>query len=87
MKRQSAAIGFAVYTDMLERLDCETLEYDVDTVLIYDETETLDAVMQAAAQLRKTASVLVAKDAPKNMTYRTLMKLQNGEVVTIYENG
>ena len=36
MKRSARAIGFAVYTDLLERLEESRDDYDVDTLVIYD---------------------------------------------------
>lgn len=87
MKKTSKAVGFAIYLDLLQRVLTQPQSYDVDTVLLYGAEETLDAVMQVAADLRKNESVLVAHDIPTNITYRKLMKLQNGEAVMINENG
>ncbi len=86
MKKTSKSVGFAIYLDLLQRVLTNPKACDVDTVLLYDADETLDAVMKTAAALRQTASVLVAQDIPKNVTYAKLMKLQNGEAVTIDEN-
>lgn len=86
MKKSSKAVGFAIYLDLLQRVLFQPKAYDVDTVLLYNTNDTLDSVMQAADALRQAASVLVAQDVPKNLTYRKLMKFQNGEAVTIDEN-
>lgn len=86
MKKTSKAVGFAIYLDLLQRVLTNPRTHDVDTVLLYDANETLDAVMKTAAALRQTASVLVAQNIPRNVTYAKLMKLQNGEAVIIDEN-
>lgn len=35
--KDADAIGFAVYLDLLERFDSKEKEYDVDTLLLYEE--------------------------------------------------
>ncbi len=40
MGRQSRAVGFALYLDLLEDLSPVTREYDVDVLLLYDDTTT-----------------------------------------------
>ena len=86
MKKNSKAVGFAIYLDLLQRVLTNPQTYDVDTVLLYDRNETLDVVMKTAAALRQTASVLVAQEIPSNITFAKLMKLQNGEAVNVNEN-
>lgn len=39
MGRNSGAVGFAVYTDLLEQLQSKKSEYDVDVVLVYNEND------------------------------------------------
>lgn len=86
MKKKSKAVGFAIYLDLLQRVLSQPQSYDVDTVLLYGADDTLASVMQIASNLRKSASVLVSRDIPNNVTFRKLMKIQNGEAVTIDEN-
>ena len=86
MKKSSKAIGFAIYLDLLQRVLTQQPSYDVDTVLLYTADSTLDSVMRIAANMRQTATTLVAQEIPANITYRKLMKIQNGEVVIINEN-
>ena len=70
MKRKSAAIGFAVYMDLLERLEGDSAEYDVDTVLLYDD-EPIAEISAAARQLRESGiSVAVYRQIPENLRYR-----------------
>lgn len=86
MKKNSKAIGFAIYLDLLQRIQPAQRDFDVDTVLLYDSAAPLDLVLTTASQIRKNCSVLVARDIPKNVTFRKLMKIQNGEAITINEN-
>jgi ATP phosphoribosyltransferase regulatory subunit len=70
MKRKSSAIGFAVYMDLLERLEYDAQAYDVDTVLVYDD-EPMAQVNAAAEALRESGeSVAVYRQIPKNLRYR-----------------
>ena len=50
--KTSGAIGFAVYLDMLERLDTEPSEYDVDTVLLYDKDVDCSMLAKAICDVR-----------------------------------
>ncbi len=74
MGRKAKAIGFAVYLDLLENLR-GTEEYDVDTVLLYDETDSPAAVAAAVEKLAKTQSVTALKQAP-DLKYKTLISLK-----------
>lgn len=79
MKRQSGAVGFAVYLDMLERLEQTPNAYDIDTVLLYDENDSPEKVNRVLRTLCET-QVLVAKKVPENMQYRTLLRVSECEV-------
>lgn len=75
MKRQSGAIGFAVYLDLLEQYSPSQKEYDVDTLLIYDENDSLEAIEAQARALGKDGrSILVQRQIPPGIRYRQLMK-------------
>lgn len=81
MHRKSNAIGFAVYIDRLERLEPRKKRFDVDTVLLYDETVSLLDVMQYASSLRQNGvSVMVLRNKPDSISFRQMIKLHNGEV-------
>lgn len=99
MKRTSGAIGFAVYLDMLEQLEHAKPEFDVDNLLLYDDTCTIaDIECQTALLAKKGESVMVQKQVSSNVgqmpdnkptldiKYRRLIKLTKGEVETIEEN-
>lgn len=64
MGRRSGAIGFAVYTDLLEGFLTKKQDKDVDILLLYDEKTPVLAVVRAAeALVQKGNSVSVQKSA------------------------
>ena len=78
MGRQGGAVGFAVYLDRLGNR--ESVPYDVDTLLLYDESADLAALNTAAETLRKEGSVMLQQEIPEKLTYRQLCRFENGEV-------
>ena len=80
MGRHGGAVGFAVYLDRLSRMPEATREYDVDTLLLYDEGCDLTALYAAADSLRQEGSVMLQKEIPSNLTYRRLCRFAEGEV-------
>ena len=71
MGKSAGAIGFAVYLDMLGRLSSEREEYDVDTLITYDDSADLLEVLRIADMLRRQSkSVRVELGEPKNLKYR-----------------
>ncbi len=86
MNRKSGAIGFAVYMDLLERMNTATEEYDVDIVLLYESDASLSCVQAQVKELVEQGyHVLAQRDIPATIRYKKLMKLSNGEV-TVIEN-
>lgn len=87
MGRKSRAIGFAVYLDMLERLNDDEKEFDVDTVVLYDETSSLSDLCRAVDMLTSNGkSVIARKSVPTNLKYNQLLKLQEKGALTIENN-
>lgn len=81
MNRTDRAIGFAVYMDMLERLEQPTDEYDVDAVLLYDDSTSLCAIgKQIKAMTAKGLRVAAHRAVPKDIRFRQLFKITDGEV-------
>ena len=72
MKRKSSAIGFAVYMDLLERLENDTEAYDVDTVLLYDNEPIAEIAAAAKALMDGGVSVAVYRQIPENLRYRVV---------------
>lgn len=70
MKRKSSAIGFAVYMDLLERLEEDAEEYDVDTVLLYTDEPISEVSAAAKAITDSGKTVAVYRKIPENLRYR-----------------
>ena len=98
--RKSGAIGFAVYLDTLERLNLTAKKFDVDCVLLYDESTSASDLANSAlagkadaSDLADAVNALVAEEktvmaqriVPENIKYRQLLKL-NGKEVDVLEN-
>ena len=84
MKRKSGAIGFGVYMDRLQRLLEETPEYDIDVLLLYDETTDIQDLNDAVRTMTKEGkTVLAQRSIPEKLTYRSLRKMTDGEVKEI----
>ncbi|MDD6807834.1 MAG: ATP phosphoribosyltransferase regulatory subunit [Oscillospiraceae bacterium] len=79
MKRNGktgGAIGFAVYLDLLERMNIQKKDVDVDIVLLYDENEIPGRLIGTVMQLSKDgSSVSLQKTVPETLRYRKLMKM------------
>ena len=86
MGRKDKAIGFALYTDLVERLAPSADQYDVDTVLLYDENTDLRLLQAQTAILSREGSVLALQRKPETVRYRRLMKLQGSEVTELENN-
>ena len=82
MGRESRAVGFAIYMDLLERLDREARPYDVDTLLIYDRDADVAALSEAVdAIARSGLSVAAQRAVPEKLKYRRLCRFEGGKVV------
>ena len=80
MGRNSRAIGFALYLDLLERQGGSGANFDVDTVILHDESVDPAALIAAAEKAAETGSVLVAASLPKGRSWGKLLDLRKGEV-------
>lgn len=86
MGRKAKAIGFAVYLDMLERLETYERQYDVDSILLYSDHTDLSVLNKAIqALMRDGKTVMAQKSIPTDMKYKQLFKL-TGNGVEIIEN-
>lgn len=84
MRRESGAVGFAVYLDRLEQPSAARAEYDVDDLLLYDGASSLSAVARAAEALRqKGDSVLALRAAPPEVSCRRIVRMTEGEVSSV----
>ena len=83
MGRKARAVGFAIYMDLLERLSDAPRPYDVDTVLLYDESADVTALSQAIRLLTESGkSVTAQKAVPDKLKYRQLFRFQEGGIKT-----
>lgn len=74
MKKQSKAIGFAVYLDELSRLTKDDKAYDVDIVLIHDGNMAA-AVKEAEKLSAEGFSVRLCHDLPKDLRYGQVLNI------------
>ncbi len=81
MGRSGKAIGFAVYLDLLERFGDRPHAYDVDTVLLYDDSADPAALCRAAqALIAQNKRITVLKNVPCELKYKELLCWKEGEV-------
>ncbi|MDO5123342.1 MAG: ATP phosphoribosyltransferase regulatory subunit [Eubacteriales bacterium] len=86
MKGKGSAMGFAIYLDLLERLEEDTNSFDIDTVLLSDGSTDALTLSEIARKLQSEGGVLVTSSVPKNTKYRRLMEIKEGVVTTKSEN-
>ena len=85
--RSSGAIGFAIYLDLLEELTTQKAEFDIDTVLLYDQDTDLGLLSKTVRELTaKGLSVTAQKAVPEKLKYRQLLKLKESEVEILEAN-
>lgn len=78
MKLKKGAVGFAVYLDMLEQLDKSGGDYDVDTLLVYDEKLPFDVIEAHVKYYREKGSVLAVSSIPENIRYKQIIEMTKG---------
>ena len=82
MGRRSRAVGFAIYMDLLERLEAGSRPYDVDTLVLYDASADTAALAKAIADLTADGTTVAAQRAiPGKLTYRRLCAFEGGMIV------
>lgn len=82
--RTAGAIGFAVYTDLLQRLEQNEDAYDVDILLLYQPDTPLAQLQKAVRDYAAQGlSVSVQQVKPDTLRYKTLAKFNGSEVQTI----
>ena len=86
MGKRSGAIGFAVYLDMLDRLDSVALSYDVDTVLLYDDNSDMKLLAREAERQRAEGRTVKTEYKSTNVRYRALLRVTERGVDTLEEN-
>ncbi len=80
MGKNSGAIGFAVYLDVLERYGEDTSEYDADYVILKSDKISAESMLKAVEELSVDGSrVIVLGKIPVNFKYRKLINLEEAE--------
>ena len=78
--RKESAIGFAVYMDLLEELSAPRSRYDVDVLLLYDDTTDPATLSSVASELRASGkSVDTQRSIPEKLKYRKLISMKRGD--------
>jgi len=76
MGRGDGAIGFAVYMNLLERLEGPSESYDADVLLLYDGQTPASRVLLEAEKCRRAGqSVRVERTAPEGLSFRAVRKV------------
>ena len=76
MGRKDKAIGFAVYLDLLQRYNNTEKQFDVDYILLKNDTDDISVISKCVADLKKeNESVLVQNEIPENIKYRKAFKI------------
>ena len=77
MGKDSSALGFAIYLDLLEGLEDVRDEFDVDVLLVYDEKIDTGRVFSRVNELvRAGYSVSAQKSVPEGVRYRVLERME-----------
>ena len=76
MGRRSGAIGFALYLDLLSELESPLSEYDVDVLLLYNNSSSAAEVSNKKAELIAAGkSVYAARRAPEDLRFKEVVKM------------
>ena len=87
MGRTDGAVGFAVYFDEVARLFSDDEPYDLDTLLLYDDSTSLLQLEQTLQTLRADGTQVGAqRSCPASLRCRRILKLENGEVRVVHEH-
>lgn len=84
MGKNSDAIGFAVYLDLLERRSADEKEYDSDVLLLSDDDANAADVMDCVSQIiARGETVRVDKRIPDGMKFKRLVRMGKGGLTEI----
>ena len=81
MGKKYGAIGFALYTDLLERFSEVSEGYDADTVVLYGENTDALKILARVTELSADGSrVLALRKLPEGFTCKTIVELDESGV-------
>ena len=76
MGKRGGACGFALYTDLLSELYDDGDEFDVDTLILYGDETSSEAIISAKARLfAENKSFTAQKTASKKIRYKEILSL------------
>ena len=76
MGRNSGAIGFAVYLDVLEQIKTASPEFDADVLVLYDRnTDTKELINKVNELAQSGLSVTAQKSVPEKLRYKRIVNL------------
>lgn len=79
MGRKSKGLGFAVYLDMLEQFDDTYNEFDIDTLIVYDNKASLETINKTVNEIIDNGeSVLVRNQIPEKLKYKKIVEIKEG---------
>ena len=79
--------GFAIYLDLLEELMLPKAEFDIDTLLLYDQSTDLKKLSSVIKELTEQGlSVTAQRAIPEKLRYRQLVRLNESEVEILETN-
>lgn len=74
--KNSGAVGFAVYMDLISNLGKDSDRYDADVLLVYGKGATAKEVSKTAEELRNQGNRVFVSSVPcNNIKYKTLMEI------------
>ncbi len=74
MNRDSRAIGFAVYLDLLERLNEKKADYDCDILVLYSDKTDISSLVSAVDSLVKSGCTVSVRRSADNVKYKKLIR-------------
>lgn len=87
MGKRAGAIGFAVYLDKLDRLKDTEPSYDVDTLVVYDDTSDMSLVVDTVSSLIASGKTVRAESGDiSGIRYRELVRVLKEGVETLEAN-
>lgn len=85
--KKSGAVGFAVYLDLLSRLMNDDNDFDVDVLLLYNDSTDITKLADTVKSITESGrSVKAQKVDSGSIKYRQLIKLENGEAEVLETN-
>ena len=79
MGKKGKAVGFAVYLDLLEELKRDRQKYDVDMLVLYNESSNRKMLSKLVGEtIAKGKSVSVQKAVPEKLRYREKVSFIQG---------